>query len=261
MSAPTSTRPGLSVTDLCAGYGRLEVVKDATLSVAPGQWVGIVGRNGVGKTTLLSAICGLRYGRSTGTVTLDDVIISRAPASVATRAGLVLVPDGHRVFGSLTVLENLLVCRTRRVPTPVHRRELVDRCFSLFPVLRRFAGKQAGLLSGGEQQMLSISQALMLRPRVLVLDEPSSALAPLVVADIYAALGELRSGGIGLLVAEQDVRRSLESTDVCHVLNRGSIVLSGPSEQLRTDKRVSRIVLGTEAAFQSSATATATATP
>lgn len=237
----------LVVKDLSAGYGRMRVVEGVSLSVGPGEWVGVLGRNGAGKTTMLSAICGLRFGRSTGHVEMDGQDLGGRSASQITRSGLVLVPDGHRVFPSLSVKDNLLVAATSGRRGRRHQGSLLDQAFDLFPALARLSAKHGGLLSGGEQQMLAIAQALMLTPKILVLDEPSSALAPLIVADIYRALDVLRNQGVGLLVAEQDVGRSLRSTDTCLVMSGGQVVLRGRSTDLRTDQRVPDIVLGVRA--------------
>lgn len=237
----------LVVKDLCAGYGRMRVVEGVSLSVGPGEWVGVLGRNGAGKTTALSAMCGLRFGRSAGHVELDGQEIGGLSASQITRRGLVFVPDGHRVFPSLTVQDNLLVAATSGRWGRKNAAALLDRAFDLFPVLARFPARQGGLLSGGEQQMLAIAQALMLDPGILVLDEPSSALAPLIVSDIYRALAVLRDQGVGLLVAEQDVGRSLRSTGTCLIMGGGQVMLRGRSADLLTDPRVSRIVLGVQA--------------
>jgi branched-chain amino acid transport system ATP-binding protein len=247
VSAPTTeagSGTGLVVSGLSAGYGRMRVVHDISVTVPPGGWIGIIGRNGVGKTTTLAAICGLRHGRFAGTVELDGVGLSKRSPSQITQEGLVFVPDGHRIFPSLTVAENLAVAGAEVPGGRRVTRAGIDRVIELFPPLERFLSKQAGLLSGGEQQMLSIGQALMLHPRILVLDEPSSALAPLVVGEIYAALQKLRAEGVGLLVTEQDVARSLNSVDTCLVMDGGQVVLSGPAAELSSDNRVSEIVLG-----------------
>lgn len=235
---------GLVVEKLSAGYGRMTVVRDVSLTVPLGGWTGIIGRNGVGKTTTLAAISGLRHGAFSGSVSLGGRDLTKLSPSRITATGLVFVPDGHRIFRSLTVAENLAVAGAQSTHSKPAIRERVDRVIDLFPQLRRYLGKQAGLLSGGEQQMLSIGQAMMLNPKVLVLDEPSSALAPLVVVEIYEALKRLRASGVGLLVAEQDVARSLNAVDRCLVMDGGQVRLDGPAAELRGDARVTELVIG-----------------
>jgi branched-chain amino acid transport system ATP-binding protein len=224
----------------------MEVVSGVSLDVAAGETVALIGRNGAGKSTLLMAIAGMRYGSFSGSVLFDDRDLSRASAKQAVEAGLAHVPEGHRVFTQLTVGENLKLgaYRRRRVP----RSELdasLGRVFELFPVLRKYAKRDAGLLSGGEQQMVAIGQALMVDPKVLMLDEPTSGLALPVVRLIVEALSELRTKGLGILIVEQSVTRALAVSDRCYLMERGQIVIAGDSADLVTDERIPRIVRGT----------------
>ena len=241
------TVPGgsLMVTGLSAGYGPMQVVSDIDISVAPGEIVALVGRNGAGKTTTVSAIAGLRHGRSAGSVVFDGQHLERTSTASILRAGIALVPEGHRLFPSLTVIENLrLGAFHRRGGGDRLVREQIDRVFTLFSVLPQFAGKTAGQLSGGQQQMVSIGQALMAAPRLLILDEPTSALAPVVGDAIYAALGSLKAESRSILIVEQDIDRALQEADRCYVLDNGKIQLSGPAASFRDDDRIQRIVVG-----------------
>jgi branched-chain amino acid transport system ATP-binding protein len=245
----STTGPLLQVSGLQAGYGTLRAVDGISLQVGAAETVALIGRNGAGKTTSLLAIAGLRYGRSAGTVTLGGGDVSRATARRLVEAGLAHVPEGHQVFPQLTVEENL------RLGAYARRREgrkavaaTMDRVFSLFPVLRTYASRNAGLLSGGEQQMVAIGQALMAEPKVLMLDEPTSGLAPPVIRAIYQAIRQLRDQGMGLLIVEQSVPRALANSDRCYVMERGRIVIHGASEALARNDRVFAIVRGTEEA-------------
>lgn len=235
----------LLVTGLSAGYGAMRIVTDIDLFVAPGEIVVMVGRNGAGKTTAVSAIAGLRYGGFAGSVTFDGQHLEHAAPARILRAGIAFVPAGHRVFPSLTVTENLRLgafhCRRDRgrlLP------EEIDRVFGIFPVLRKLAGTAASQLSGGEQQMVSIGQALMAEPKVLILDEPTSALAPVIGDAIYAALASLKAESRGILLVEQDIDRALAAADRCYVLDNGMIQLSGAAESFRNDDRIQQIVMG-----------------
>jgi len=238
-------RTSLVVTDLHAGYGDMEVVSGVSLAVETGQMVALIGRNGAGKSTTLHALAGLRHSKASGSVFFGGIDLSRATPRQAVMAGIALVPEGHRVFGDLSVLENLELGAY-----PWHRQrrlELqgdVERVMTLFPILAEFSDRQAGQLSGGQQQMVAIGQALIARPSVLLLDEPSSGLAPGVVETIYDAMATMRNDGIALLVVEQDVDRSLATCDVVNVMESGKIVLSGPSSELIGNRNVANIVRG-----------------
>jgi branched-chain amino acid transport system ATP-binding protein len=222
----------------------MQVVHDIDLDVAAGELVCMVGRNGAGKSTTVSAVCGLRSGRVAGSVVLAETELARSSLPRIVQAGLALVPEGHRVFAEMSVSENLRMGAygLRRSAKVIDRQlELVHE---LFPALAEFRRKAAGALSGGQQQMVAIGQAVMSRPRVLVLDEPSSGLAPVVVDGIYQAMRRLKQEGVGLLVVEQNVRRALREADRCYVLEAGRISLEGPADALRSDERVAQIVTG-----------------
>ncbi len=235
----------LEARGVCAGYGTMQVVADVDLEVAEHEVVGLIGRNGAGKTTFLRAIAGLRHGRFAGEVRFAGGPFTKIDAVQAVRRGVAFVPEGHRLFPNLTVTENLRM-------GAFHRRHAgggavaasMERVFELFPVLRGFVGKVAGQMSGGEQQMVSIGQALMAEPKLLLLDEPTSALAPKIGDAIYEAIARLKAEGIGVLVVEQDIDRALDGCDRCYVMDNGRIRLTAPTVDLRGSDRVQRIVLG-----------------
>jgi len=237
----------LEVSELYAGYGSLQAVDGISLQVGEAETVALIGRNGAGKTTSLLAIAGLRYGRFTGRVMLGGTDVTRATPRELVDAGLAHVPEGHRIFASLTVEENLLLGGyTRRRAGRKAAAATMERIFDLFPILRTYASRNAGFLSGGEQQMVAIGQALMAEPKVLMLDEPTSGLAPMVVRTIYDAIGRLRDQGLAVLLVEQSVPRALANSNRCYVMERGRIVISGESEVLAQNEHVFAIVRGTE---------------
>ncbi|SFP69836.1 ABC transporter ATP-binding protein [Amycolatopsis rubida] len=242
---PAPPAPELVVADLCAGYGAMQVVDRVGFTVAAGEVVAVVGRNGAGKTTTLAAVAGLRRGRTCGQVRLGGTEVSSAPPEDIVARGLALVPEGHRIFPDLTVLENL-----RMGMFPWRRRggaELRGRLswvYELFPVLAEFAQREAGRLSGGQQQMVAIGQALMAQPRVLLLDEPTSGLAPAVIDDIYDVIAQLSTAGTAVVVVEQNLDRALAASSRAYVMDSGRIVLTGDSADLRDDHRVGAIIHG-----------------
>jgi branched-chain amino acid transport system ATP-binding protein len=239
--------PLLDVSDLHAGYGSLQAVAGISLQVGAAETVALIGRNGAGKTTSLMAIAGLRYGRFPGNVKLGGADVTRASPRELVDAGLAHVPEGHRIFASLTVEENLLLgAYPRRRAGRKAAAATMERVFDLFPILRTYASRNAGFLSGGEQQMVAIGQALMAEPKVLMLDEPTSGLAPMVVRSIYDAIGRLRDQGLAVLMVEQSVPRALANSDRCYVMERGRIVISGDSPVLAQNEHVFAIVRGTE---------------
>jgi branched-chain amino acid transport system ATP-binding protein len=222
----------------------MEVVHGIDLQVAAGELACVVGRNGAGKSTTMAAIAGIRQGRFSGSVMLGDADLSRSPVRSIVAAGLCLVPEGHRVFAEMTVAENLRMGAygLRRSARAVSAQ--LELVYSLFEVLGRDRRKPAGNLSGGQQQMVAIGQAIMSRPKLLILDEPSSGLALVIVDDIYRAIRRLTEENIGLLVVEQNVERALRESDRCYVFEGGQVALDGPSSVLAADERVNEIVTG-----------------
>lgn len=242
----TAVADVLEVTDLRAGYGRMEVVFGVSWLLTSGEVVALVGRNGSGKTTTLRATVGLRDGPFSGTVRLDGADVTRLSPSRMVEAGVVLVPEGRRVFRSMTVAENLrLGAFTRRKDPPRRLDVAYEEVFALFPALRGFLRKPCGSLSGGEQQMVAIGRAMMSVPRFLLLDEPTAGLAPAVCDELYEAIRTLASSGKGVLVVEQSVERALEGTDRTYVMDHGRIHREAPSASL-TGEELEVAILGTQ---------------
>jgi branched-chain amino acid transport system ATP-binding protein len=231
----------LEVNNLRAGYGHGEVLHGIGVTVAMGGVTALLGANGAGKTTTLRAICGMV--RRTGDIRLAGERIDHAATESVARRGVAHVPDGRGTFADLTVAENLrLGAYTRRDRDVAGD---IARLLEQFPVLRARLRQQAGTLSGGEQQMLAIARALLLRPRLLLLDEPSFGLAPLVVRQIFDILAGIRgNGGIGILVVEQNASLALALADHACILEAGRIALAGPAEALARDDQVRRVYLG-----------------
>ena len=224
----------LEVEGVHAAYGDVGVLRDVSLRIGAGEIVSVVGANGAGKTTLLRTIAGL-LRPTAGRVVLDGERLDRLPTSRIVERGVVRVPEGRRIFPGMTVRENLelgaFLSRARR-----RRAASLDHVLGLFPILRERTGQLAGTLSGGEQQMLAIGRALMSLPRLLMLDEPSLGLAPLIVRSIFATIGELRAEGVTILLVEQNAKQALQLADRAYVLETGSVVLEGTD--LLADERV-----------------------
>jgi len=235
----------LRIRNLYAYYGSLTALSGITCHVRPGEVVCLIGANGAGKTTLLNAVCGLV--RREGQVDFDGRPIAGLTPEAIVALGISQVPEGRQLFAPMTVSENLdlgAYLRHRRHPQEEIRRDL-ERVFDLFPRLRDRLGQRAGTMSGGEQQMLAIGRALMARPRLLLMDEPSLGLAPKVVEDILATLLLLRrEGGLTILLVEQNARAALKVADRGYVLETGRIILSGPAADLLQDRQVTRAYLG-----------------
>ena len=225
----------LNVEGLFAGYGRATALRGVSLEVGPGQSVGIIGSNGAGKSTLLNCISGL-IKPSDGSITFRGTDITGSAAARTARMGLVQVPEGRKIFATLSVRENLEVAGSalRRRQRDVAVGEQLD----MFSILREKADHSAGSLSGGQQQMLAIARALMGRPQLLMLDEPSLGLAPIVVDQVFDALRELRDQGLTVLMVEQNASRALEYVSYCYVLERGQVVSSGTSTEVAADETV-----------------------
>jgi branched-chain amino acid transport system ATP-binding protein len=225
-----------------AGYGDVTAVRAVSLEVRAGEIVALIGGNGAGKTTTLRAISGLLPLRH-GLVELDGRRISGLGPAAVVAAGIAHVPEGRQLFPTMTVQENLeLGARTPQ--GRARRAETLSRAYALFPRLAERRRQLAGTLSGGEQQMVAIGRALMARPRLLMLDEPSLGLAPVVVASIFANLTAINRDGLTILLVEQNVLRALRLSHRAYVLENGTITLTGPSATLLTDERIRRAYLG-----------------
>ena len=225
-----------------AGYGDVVAVRSVSLEVRAGEIVALIGSNGAGKTTTLRAIAGLLPLRG-GRVELDGRALSGLGSAAVVRAGVAHVPEGRQLFPTMTVGENLeLGARTRE--SRARRGETLTRVFELFPRLAERRTQLAGTLSGGEQQMVAIGRALMARPRLLMLDEPSLGLAPVVVGAIFANLTAINRDGLTILLVEQNVLRALRCSHRAYVLENGTITLSGASATLLADDRIKRAYLG-----------------
>ncbi|MBM4288061.1 MAG: ABC transporter ATP-binding protein [Deltaproteobacteria bacterium] len=234
----------LEIRNLYAYYGNIEALSGVTCHVKQGEIVALIGANGAGKTTLLNSVCGLVYAR--GKVTFEgNAITQLAPEAVVAR-GISQAPEGRQIFAPLTVLENLELGAYLRYRQ--RQREAVSqdlqRIYELFPRLWERRQQTAGTLSGGEQQMLAIGRALMARPRLLLLDEPSLGLAPVIVDAIMETVIKLRETGVTILMVEQNARTALSIADRGYVLETGRIILSAPARELLNDRQVTRAYLG-----------------
>ena len=233
--------PILEVRDLRAGYGPLTVLDGVSLSLPAGRCLAVLGPNGAGKTTLLRAITGLRRAQS-GAVLYRGRDVTRLPAERLPRLGLSLVPEGRDLFGSMSVEDNLLLGTYSRKDGKAA--EAIERVYNLFPRLAERRAQAAATMSGGEQQMLAVGRALVLDPAVLLLDEPSLGLAPLIVQEIMGVISRLRDSGVSVLLVEQNARAALDVADSAFVLEGGRVALEGAAADLRRDERVARIYLG-----------------
>jgi len=235
----------LRIKNLQSGYGKLTVLRKVTMHVSPGEIVSIIGANGAGKTTLLKTICGLLRARD-GEIFFNKRDISALSTESVVFLGCSLIPEGRQVFAPMTVQENLLlggyVQYRRRLRDEVKKD--LDRMFELFPRLKERQKQLAGTLSGGEQQMLAIARALMARPKMIMMDEPSMGLAPLVVRDIFGIVTRLRGEGNTVLLVEQNARAALAVADRGYVLETGRIILEGKAEDLLANREVQRAYLG-----------------
>jgi branched-chain amino acid transport system ATP-binding protein len=233
----------LKIKSLHTYYGNIHALKGVSLHVRAGEMVALIGANGAGKTTLLNTICGLVRANK-GSVEFEGTNITSLPAEEIVQKGIALVPEGRQIFSTLTVEANLqmggFIHRRRREQLDEDMRKFLER----FPILAERRRQLAGTLSGGEQQMLAISRALMARPRLLVLDEPSMGLAPLVVRAIFDIIQELRSEGRTILLIEQNARAALRIADRGYVLETGKVVLEGEGRFLLEHREVQRAYLG-----------------
>ncbi|HNT37680.1 MAG TPA: ABC transporter ATP-binding protein [Rubrivivax sp.] len=235
--------PLLEVTDLQAGYGRAEVLSGLRFGLAAGQVVTIIGPNGAGKSTTLNALMNVIAAR--GRIVFDGQDLADATLEERVMRGLALVPEKRELFGTMPVQDNLILggYRSMKLRVPNWQRE-IERVYTLFPRLKERRAQLAGTLSGGERQMLAVGRALMSSPKLLMLDEPSLGLAPLIVREIFRIIQQLRDQGTSILLVEQNARAALEVADHGYVLETGSIVLEGPAAELARDPRVIDTYLG-----------------
>jgi branched-chain amino acid transport system ATP-binding protein len=234
--------PLLQVSEIRAHYGSIEALKGVSLEVGEGEVVTLIGSNGAGKSTTLRSISGLTPATS-GTVTFAGEEITRVPAHDVVSRGIALSPEGRHCFARMTVRENLDLGAYRRRGDDIS--EDFERVYSLFPRLKEREKQKAGTMSGGEQQMLAIGRALMARPRLLMLDEPSMGIAPILVQRIYETINEINRSGVAILLVEQNANYALDISQRGYVLETGRVVLKGESAQLRDDPEVQRAYLGT----------------
>jgi branched-chain amino acid transport system ATP-binding protein len=235
MSAPILALEGVSVA-----YGKVEAVRNASLSMQPGSIVTVIGANGAGKTTLLNATMGLLPAH--GAMQFDGAALEGYAIEERVAMGMALVPERRELFGSMTVEDNLLLGGFRT--TAAERAQSLALVFARFPRLEERRGQLAGTLSGGERQMLAMGRALMGRPRLLMLDEPSLGLAPLIVRDIFEIIVGLRHTGVSILLVEQNARAALQVADYAYVMELGEITARGPAAELAADPRIVESYLG-----------------
>jgi branched-chain amino acid transport system ATP-binding protein len=232
----------LQVTDLDVFYGDAQALWGVSVSIGEGEVVSIVGSNGAGKSTLVNSVMGILDARR-GSIMLEGVELTRIPGHHTCRAGVAIVPEGRRLFPALSVGDNLNLGAYNRTARE-HHNESLAWVHDLFPRLAERRGQLAGSLSGGEQQMVAIGRALMARPRLLLMDEPSLGLAPVVVDEVFDVIETVRGQGVSVLLVEQNVSRALEISSWAYLLSEGRIVMEGPASDLAEDPEIRRAVLG-----------------
>ncbi len=236
--------PLLELRDLTVSYGRIEAVRGISLTVEEGELVTLIGANGAGKTTTMRAISGIRP-LARGSVWFDGHDLSRMKAHERVVAGIVQAPEGRGVFPGMTVQENLeMGAYARSFKTKAEHDETLGRVFELFPRLDERRTQVGGTLSGGEQQMLAIGRALMARPRLLLLDEPSMGLAPMMIQTIFRTVTEINDAGTTILLVEQNAQQALSRSDRAYILETGEVIATGPGKELLADPAVKQAYLG-----------------
>ncbi len=233
--------PMLKISGVHTFYGSIEALKGVDMEVSAGEIVTLIGANGAGKSTLLMTICGNPRAKS-GSVHFEGEDITRVPTFEIVRRGIAQSPEGRRIFGRMTVLENLQMGSITAQPGSFSKE--LERVYTLFPRLKERQAQRGGTLSGGEQQMLAIGRALMSRPRLLLLDEPSLGLAPLMVERIFETIASLKASGRTILLVEQNVHHALDVADRAYVLETGRVTLDGPVDVLRRNPKVEQSYLG-----------------
>ena len=232
----------LEIERLRAGYGEVQILRDVSLTVEAGEMVTLVGSNGAGKSTLLNTVCGI-VRPTAGSVRLDGTDITGWPSEAIVAQGITQVPEGRRLFPQMTVRENLLIGAYRRRDGQGIQRD-IDAMYELFPILEERQRQRAGSMSGGEQQMCAIARGLMARPRILILDELSLGLAPIMLDALVDGLRRVHAEGTTVFVVEQDVATAFDLATTGYVLENGSVVLAGPTHELRTNPHVKKAYLG-----------------
>jgi len=236
--------PLLEIRDMTVGYGRIEALHNISLSVEDGELVTLIGANGAGKTTTMRAISGIRP-LTTGSIWFDGKDITKMKAHLRVLAGIVQAPEGRGVFPGMTVQENLDMGHYgRKFASKPEYQQTLDRVFELFPRLAERRTQIGGTMSGGEQQMVAIGRALMARPRVLLLDEPSMGLAPMVIQQIFRIISEINATGVTILLVEQNAQQALSRSHRGYILETGQVVKSGPGKELLADPAIKEAYLG-----------------
>jgi len=236
----------LDIKDLKVSYGKIEAIKGITLNVSQGEIVTLVGANGAGKTTLLKTISGI-LKPSNGVINFEGKDIQSIAPHDRVLAGLCQAPEGRGIFPGMTVLENLEMGKYSRSEWKKELQEDLDRVYTLFPRLKERQGQAGGTLSGGEQQMLSIGRALMSRPRLLLLDEPSMGLAPMFIQQIFKIIREIQTQGVSILLVEQNAAQALSCANRAYIMETGNIVKEGSGKELLNDEAIKKAYLGTGA--------------
>lgn len=232
----------LKVENLNAGYGNLNILRNLSFEVHQGEVVSILGTNGAGKTTTLRAISGLIPVKS-GVIHFDNQILNKKSAEYIVKAGLVQVPEDRKLFSDMTVLENLeMGAYTRKARANLKKN--LDYCYELFPILKERTTQIAGTMSGGQQQMLAIGRALMAEPKLLILDEPSIGLSPLLTKQVFDIISEIKKNGVTILLVEQNVNQALQLANRGYVIENGEVVMSGTAQELLNDETLKASYLG-----------------
>ena len=236
----------LEIKDLRVHYGKIEAIKGVSVRVNQGEIVTLIGANGAGKTTILKTISGLRP-ISSGSITFDGKDINKIPAHKRVDLGISQVPEGRGIFPGMSVLENLEMGKFNRKDRKSEMQEDLDRIYFLFPRLKERTAQAGGTLSGGEQQMLAIGRALMARPKVLLLDEPSMGLAPQMIANIFRIISEINKQGVTILLVEQNAQQALQRAHRAYILETGNVTKEAKAADLLNDPAVREAYLGTGA--------------